>query len=203
MTHLRKRLLRAAAAVVGLVFAGMVMSPLSADAADPTVPKPYKKKHGEWFVDCSACDEDEEVLSHCWMTPTKGGLTVYPGRADLGQTGDLKWLPPGPETEEVVQPKGNLSFTVDDKPAITIEEKKTFFAAMNGTFWVSGYKDAHHYDAILSALKQGRSVTIAIEGPEDPKNPSPSESISLEGFNAALEDLGVQAPKYPEKAVCE
>ena len=76
---------------LGVLFA--LAFPLSAEAADTTIPKPYEKKHGDWTVGCSACDEDEETLSHCWIASVDGDFVVYPGRQDLGQKGGLKWFP--------------------------------------------------------------------------------------------------------------
>ena len=178
-------------------------APSSADAAGTAIPKPYEKRHGDWTVGCSACDEDEETLSHCWIASADGRVVLYPGRQALGQKGDMKWFPLEPVSGPVIEPMGNLSFTVDEMDAVIIDQDKTFFAALDGAFVVG---EAEYYDTILLNMKQGRSLTIEINDPsieEASKQPIALQKISLEGFTEALEDLGLQAPRYPERAMCE
>jgi len=189
---------------LGVLFA--LAAPLSVDAADSPIPKPYKKKHGAWNVSCSACDEGEETLSHCWIASADGRFVLYPGRQDLGHKGDMQWFPHDPMTATDTEPEGNLSFTVDDMAAVIMDQDKTFFAALDGAFVVGETEHTIYYESILFNMKQGRSLIIEINDPsvkEASKQPIARQKFSLEGFTEALEDLGLQAPRYPERAMCE
>jgi invasion protein IalB len=165
-----------------------------AQARRTGVPKRYEAGYGQWHLGCDACTEEfEELLSICWMSPAKGGLTVFPGRADLGAPGSLKWGPRLPE--DLVEPKGTLFVAVDGTVVAHVPPDDLLFEALDGAFVVN----PPHYDAIVAAISKGHSVTFQFT---DKGGRSWREDIALDGFAAALKDLRSQAPRYPKKAVC-